>query len=249
MAILTIQKHIEDHAPVELTFAQVGAGGPLSDDFLVPLLMAHPAWRGIFIEPLGRVVEKLEAQYQGKYTIKQCAVSNFTRKAPFYYFATDAAQRLNDMIAGSHYIDQEQLDMFGSCNKEHAAECFRWKNAAGARISHVTEMLMDEGIWLEREIEFDTLGNILDAHDMNPQLLIVDTEGTDLRILRDLDYNKYDLEILVYEHTWAAEESRDEMEEFLQDPERGYEKPSYYKGTGGQRCDEREEADNTLAFR
>lgn len=249
MAILTIQKHIENHAPEELTFAQVGAGGPPSDDFLAPLLAAHPTWRGIFIEPLGRVVEKLEAQYQGKHIIKQCAVSNFTRKAPFYYFATDAAHRLNDMISGSCYIDQRQLDMFGSCNKEHAAECFRWKDATGARVPYVTEMLMDEGIWLEKEIEFDTLGNLCDAHDLNPQLLIVDTEGADFRILHDLDYGKYDLKILVYEHTWAAEESRNEMEGFLRGPERRYEKFSYYKGTGGQHCDERSGADNTLAFR
>ena len=246
---MTIQKHIKDHATAELTFAQIGAGGPRSDDFIVSLLEEHPKWRGIFMEPFGRVVEKLETQYQGKYTIKQCAISDFTRKAPFYYFATNAADRLNDMIAGPHHIDQEQLDMFGSCNKEHAAECFQWKDAAGARVSYVTEMLMSEGVWLEKEIEFDTLGNILDAHDMNPQLLTIATEGTDFRILHNINYDKYDLKILVYEHTWATEERRNEIEEFLRGPERGYEGFIYYKGTHGQHCDKRTEADNTLAFR
>jgi FkbM family methyltransferase len=239
---MTIQEHIKALAAEELTFAQIGAGGPVSNDFLMSLLGEFPLWRGVFMEPLGRVVEKLKAQYGEKYIIRQCAISDFTGTAPFYYFATDAAQLLNGMIAGSRHFSQEQLDMFGSCNKEQVAECYRW-----AEVTNIVEILMGEGIWLEKKIEFETLGNVLDAHNMNPQLLIIDTEGADERILRDIDYDKFDLKILVYEHTWCHERSRDAIEGFLLG--QGYKEFIYYKGTGGQRCDKRSEADNTLIFR
>lgn len=67
-------------------------------------------------------------------------------------------------------------------------------------IKHILKHKIDENSISKRNIKSDTLSNILDKYNLfKINKLFIDTEGFDEKIIKSIDMNKYDIDIIEYE--------------------------------------------------
>ena len=167
----------------DAVFVQVGAHH--ADDEVRRLALRR-RWRGLLIEPLPHIFAKLESNYSGvkRFHCINSAVSDQSGTDMPFYFLPDATIEALELPWWS--------DQVGSFDRAQVAKHFP------AHISpHIRSVL----------VPVDTLSNILIKNNITKlDVLQIDAEGYDYRILSQLDFNQWLPRILIFEHSNLSDE-------------------------------------------
>jgi FkbM family methyltransferase len=186
-----IRKHLRD-CPRPF-IVQVGSNDGQSGDPIYNLFRQNPGWRGLFVEPVPYLMERLQQNYAfAKDCLFECAVINDGSPATFYYFDAQMRKDLPDL--------PDWWEQLGSLNADHAVGLPGFD-----RVEKYRRAVPITGI---------TLPQLFKKHGVNHvDLFHVDAEGYDWLVLSQLDLSKvrpkiimYEKKCLPYEHRIAAYE-------------------------------------------
>jgi len=176
---------------------QIGSNDGHSGDPIRPLLIRHPSWKALLVEPVRYVFEHLCRIYGNnpRFKFENIAIAETTGSRPFYYVAAAARQHFPYLPGW--------FDQLGSFDREHIMRHFDSKLASFIVAENVPT------VSLATLLERNGIGSI--------DLLHIDAEGSDWMILRQLDFARYDPKIVWFEHRHLSESDKAEAQAFLQD--------------------------------
>lgn len=167
----------------DVVFVQVGSNDGLHNDPLRDFVLASPGWRGVFIEPVPFIFERLRANYAdaARFSFENVAIGTGDGPAatPFYYVSAAARAALGDELPA-------WFDQLGSFDRTHI-------------VKHLDGKL--EPYIVETEVETVPLQVVLDRNDVTRlDLVHIDTEGFDYDVLVQIDLARYRPAAVLYEH-------------------------------------------------
>jgi len=179
----------------ELAAVVIGANDGPSSDPVFPLLQKRPHWHGTFVEPVPYLFEKLKESYgaSGRCSFVNEAVSRSTSEAKFYFVSPAARRELPDL--------PEWVEQLGSFDRSHIAGPLN-----GRLEPYITEIVVPT-------ITLDELFSR--TAQKRVDLLLIDTEGHDWEILKQLDMEKWKPEVILFEHCAISEADRQAALRFL----------------------------------
>jgi FkbM family methyltransferase len=159
---------------------QIGANDGRTGDPIHQLIAAHPAWRTLFVEPVPFVFERLVATYRHRANCRfeNVAVAETPGTRCFFYLPETAHAAFPDL--------PEWYDQLGSFNREHIVAHL------GARVEPFIARAPVECVPLAALLARNNVGQI--------DLLHVDAEGYDWKILRQLNLNHLPPRAILFEH-------------------------------------------------
>jgi FkbM family methyltransferase len=177
----------------EAHFLQIGANDGLTGDPLYPVLQASETrWRGVLVEPVPHLFAQLVQRHGNNPALRleQGAIGESDGTTVIHRLATGPSDSL--------WLDQiPSLDL----------ELFR-QNAE--QFGHAS------GAMVREEVPCYTVATLLRRHMMTRlDLLVIDAEGMDWRILRQFDLGSLEPLLVLYEHQHLSAEARDEAHQFL----------------------------------
>lgn len=177
-------------------FVQIGSNDGLQNDPLHKVLEKRESWIGLFVEPVPYLFDRLRRNYgdSPRYKFANVAV-NSGEAATFYWVDPSAKRNIPDL---PYWYDQ-----LGSFNRNHI-------------LNHLDGVL--EPYIVSREIEGVTLADLLNREGIRSiDVLHIDTEGWDWRILSQLDLEKFDPQVVLYEHGHLRAHEKEDSIRFLED--------------------------------
>lgn len=179
-ADLTIQEYILKAVGQKsgVFFVQVGSNDGLQGDPIHDLIVERPNWRGIFIEPIDFLYRRLRSNYgdDEKYIFENVAIGTEKGSKKFYY-VSEKASELN--LPYWH-------DQLGSFDRDH-----------------ITRALGEQMLpyIVEEDIECLPLQDVLDRNGVDAiDLVHIDTEGFDYKVLSQIDLKRYKPSVILFEH-------------------------------------------------
>jgi FkbM family methyltransferase len=169
------------HVQPQAFFVEIGSNDGDQHDHLRPLILSRP-WRGIMVEPVPYVFERLRRNYEshGRITLKNVAVADRDGTLPFFHLREprpDELERLPDWYDG-----------VGSFSRDAVA-------------SHATHIPDIEERIVRREVPALTFDSLCRQNQVEcVDLLLIDTEGHDWEILRSIDFAVWQPRLVIYEH-------------------------------------------------
>lgn len=172
----------------EVVFMQIGANeGIMSNDFLHPLILTK-RWKGILIEPVPWIFEKLKKNYAhvpGLY-FENVAISDIRKESEFYVVDHDTEFFKNN----PHLINQSGGP---------------WGDQKGS----LDRALVEREVSMYKEVQIKsitvqclTFQDVVEKYQLpRVDLLQIDTEGHDDVILLSIDYKKMAPVLIVFEHS------------------------------------------------
>ena len=191
------QLHRLAEAHTDLFFLQVGshegqAGDPLS------LYIKRDGWRGILVEPVPELFERLQVHYAGcaGLIFENVAVAEHNERRRFFKLRESA---------GEVY---DQADSLGSLDRP-------------VILSHGEQVPGIERYLEEIEVRCVSFSSLLDRHAVDHiDLLHIDAEGYDAKLLDCFPWQRLEPHYVLYEHDHLSTEERAAAESMLQG--RGY---------------------------
>jgi FkbM family methyltransferase len=186
----------------EAFFVEIGSNDGEQHDHLRPFIL-RLGWRGIMVEPVPYVFERLQANYGTlpRVELVNAAIADRDGRLPFYCLvdaAPDERERLPDWYDG-----------VGSFSREKVL-------AHRDAIPDVAERI------LRIEVPAMTFETVCRTNDVERvDLVVVDTEGYDAEILRSIDFGAYRPRVVIYEHFHLEPADRQATRDLLHDA--GYE--------------------------
>jgi FkbM family methyltransferase len=165
----------------DVWFVQVGSNDGRRGDPINALIRRHRGWRGMFIEPLSEPFRRLRTNYgsDSRFVFVQAAVADICGELPFYFVSEDARHAFGDDLPFWY-------DQLGSFDREHI-------------VKHLDGRL--EPFIRTRAVPCAPLTDILSRHGVpRIDLLHVDVEGFDARVLQQFDFERYRPHAILYEH-------------------------------------------------
>lgn len=150
-------------------FVKVGANDGTTGDPCSDILISIATWRGLLIEPVPYLYDRLSATFHDttRFSLQQVAVGESSGHATFYF--VDAKAR--DSIPGLPIW----FDQLGSFDKNHI-------------LKHLSGVL--EPFIVECQVDVRPMARILAEQNIKAvHLLHVDTEGYDYDVLASLDFS------------------------------------------------------------
>lgn len=187
-------------------FVQVGANDGIRGDPLHSLIKANPRWRGIFIEPQQQFFSRLVENYgeSERFTFEKLAVSDITGKQPFFTVSEETV-RETGMPAS--------VNLIGSLNRDHVLRSLKMVERHYKFLRPLDACISQDLVHVE------PLMSVLDRQCVGGvDLLHTDAESDDYRIIRQLDFNRFQPKLILYEHANLADQ--EVASRFLR--ERGY---------------------------
>ncbi len=181
----------------DLQIVQIGSNDGFTQDPVHDLLLKHPSWRALFVEPVPFLFAKLRANYgdESRFEFEEAAIAREAGTLPFYYVSSEAAEKISDLPVWH--------DQLGSFNPAHIT-------------NHLGEMIAPYIV--KTDIRTETLPAVLQRHAVQQiDLLHIDTEGADWLILQQLDFSKFQPKVILVEKKHLDETSLGEMRAFLCD--------------------------------
>lgn len=175
---------------------QVGSNDGRSGDPIFSLVQANPEWQGIFIEPVPYLFKQLRRNYEDRAGLifENVAINDGSTQT--LYWIDPKARKENPGLP-------DWAECLGSFNKEHVV------GAPG-----VAELLLRYR--RETPVKGSTFQQLLDRHEVTSfDLLVIDTEGYDWQVLRQVDFGRYKPCIVVYEHKCLSAEDKVRAEQHL----------------------------------
>jgi FkbM family methyltransferase len=162
-------------------FVQIGANDGEQHDFLRPYILRLP-WHGVIVEPVPYVFERLARSYAGQdgIVLENVAIAAVDGPQPFHHLA-EAADHAREGLP-------RWYDGIGSLSRENVV-------AHAPHIPDIEQRIVTTDV---SAVTFETLcdRNGLESLD----LLLIDTEGYDWEIIRQVDLATRGPRLLVYEH-------------------------------------------------
>lgn len=180
---LTIQERILKAlgSKSRIFFLQVGSNDGLQGDPLHELIAHDKKWTGVFIEPVGFLFQRLTKNYidNGRFIFENLAIDLQRCTRTFFYVSPKAKEELGDELPYWH-------DQLGSFNRDHIL-----KPLAGKLEPYI----------VEEQIKCVPLQDVLDRNNVTEiDLIHIDTEGYDYKILSQVDLSRYKPSIILFEH-------------------------------------------------
>ena len=189
-------------------FVQVGSNDGLQGDPIHDLIVSHQGWSGIFIEPIDFLFKRLRQNYgeAERFVFENVAIGTEKGSKKFYYVSDKASAELD--LPYWH-------DQLGSFDKAHIT----W--ALGDQISPYI---------VEADIECLPLQDVLDRNRVSAiDLIHIDTEGFDYKVLSQVDLDRYKPSVILFEHHLLSDEEFHQARKLLRDA--GYRQLQYGNDT------------------
>ncbi len=198
---LMLQTYLQKILPKKnITFIQVGANDGISSDPLRKNIIRYK-WKGLLIEPVPYVFEKLKKLYSRNQNIRTINVAISDKKISamkFYCVSPDAAKAIVGI--------PKWCDQLGSFDRANITRAFDGKLINYIEEIEVETTTIDDCIDQNKDI----IGNLLD-------LLHIDAEGHDLKVLMSLNLKKYTPRIIMIEHKNLSQNDRASLLYYLKD--------------------------------
>lgn len=159
-------------------FVQVGSNDGLQGDPIHDLIVERPNWRGIFIEPIDFLYKRLRSNYGAneRFIFENVAIGTEKGSKKFYYVSEKASE-----LDLPYWHDQ-----LGSFDRDH-----------------ITRALGEQMLpyIVEADIECLPLQDVLDRNGVDAiDLVHIDTEGFDYKVLSQIDLKRYKPSVILFEH-------------------------------------------------
>lgn len=178
----------------EAFILQIGSNDGKTGDPLNQLLNKYQKWKALFVEPVPYLFERLKDNYPDKnrFVFENAAINEGDR-LNFYWVDPEAKDELFDL---PYWYDQ-----LGSFNEQHII------NELGDKMKPFI---------LSQELEGITLKALLERNNIKLiDLLHIDTEGHDWKILSQLDLETYAPKFILYEANHLSEDNLKDSYDFL----------------------------------
>jgi FkbM family methyltransferase len=172
-------------------FVKVGANDGISDDPVSDVLLACRAWKGLLIEPVPYIFERLRKNFGDKerFILDQVAIGADTGKAAFYHIDAKAVDSIPGLPSWSNGL--------GSFDRNHIA-----KHLDGALTPFI----------VESTVEVRLLSDVLATHGIRDvHLLHIDAEGYDFEVLNTIDLAGQAPAAILIEHKHLSNAHRTEL--------------------------------------
>ena len=177
-------------------FVQVGSNDGIHGDPLHDIIVMNNNWKGIFIEPVGFLFERLKNNYgkSDRFIFENTAVAPSMGVVEFFYVSEEAKRELGDALP-------DWCDQLGSFDKNHI-------------LKHLDGRL--EPYILSEKINALTLQYLFDKHKVTKiDLIHIDTEGYDYKVLSSIDFSIYKPSVILYEHIHLPDVERKSAKSLL----------------------------------
>ena len=177
-------------------FVEIGANDGQRFDSIFPFVRAG-RWHGVVVEPVPYLFERLRRTYGGnrRVAVENVAIGDHDGQRPFYHLA----EAPDPEGAGVPWW----YDAIGSFDREHVLRHARGEVPdVEDRIRHIDVRCM-------------TLDSLCRKHAIAPDLLVIDAEGFDWRIIRTIDFTSHRPRLLAFEHHHLGPRDRSDCEEML----------------------------------
>ena len=162
-------------------FIEIGANDGEKHDHLRPAILAHP-WRGIMVEPVPYVFERLRRNYgsMDRIALERAAIADRDGTVPFYHLREATEHERSGL--------PDFYDAIGSFSRESV-------------LAH-RRVIPDIESWLvETRVPSLTFESLCRNHAVSRvDLLAIDTEGYDCEVLGLVDLEARRPRLVVYEH-------------------------------------------------
>ena len=173
-------------------FVKVGANDGITGDPFGCIFINDLRWRGLLIEPVPHICERLRKNYPSleRFKIVQAAIGPQASVKSFYF--------VSDNIKSSALPEASyDYDQLGSFDRDHIVRHFN-----GALEPYIVAL----------NVNVEPLSAVLDYHGLKQiQVLHIDTEGYDLQVLLTVELEKYKPDLLLVEHKHLSPLSRLKM--------------------------------------
>jgi FkbM family methyltransferase len=176
---------------------QIGSNDGLTGDPIHPLMKKNPAWRGLFVEPVPELFAKLKENYgpSPRFIFENAAI-NAGISQPFY--SVDPQAKI------AHPKLPSWWNQLGSFDPEHILKA----PEIGPLLKPYIRSTQVQGI---------TLQALLAKHRVQQiDILHIDAEGFDWKILSQLDLQNIRPAIILYEHKCLSDSDRESSIRFLE---------------------------------
>jgi FkbM family methyltransferase len=187
----------------EAFFVEIGSNDGEQHDHLRPFILSG-AWQGIMVEPVPYVFERLRSGYgtHERIALENAAIGERDCVLPFFHVRDASAEERAEL--------PDWYDGIGSFSRD-------------ALLGHAAEIPDIERRIVRAEVTTLTFQSLCDRHGVDRvDLLVIDTEGYDWRILSSIDLDtRRRPRLIVYEHYHLSAEERAAAADYLR--AQGYE--------------------------
>lgn len=165
----------------EAFFVEIGSNDGEQHDHLRPLIVSQQ-WRGIMVEPVPYVFERLARNYGGldRVVLENAVIADHDGELPFFH--------LREAAAGDRERLPDWYDGIGSLSRDFVLN-------HRDRIPDIDRRLTTTQV---PALTFDSLCRRHSVDHLD--LLLVDAEGHDWEILRRIDLARWRPRVVIYEH-------------------------------------------------
>lgn len=194
-----LEKYLSDGNP---TIIQIGSNDGKTDDPLHAVAKKNSNWQLLFIEPVAYLFDRLKQNYGAseRFTFENVGINSTGESQPFYSIKRSEIYKENGL--------SEKFNQIGSFDKNHVL------NLGGQRLGHDKISALIE----EVQVDCTTLQQLFDSNSIKAlDALLIDAEGYDWQILKQLDLRVYQPAIIFFEYTNLTESGKHEAQSFLTD--------------------------------
>lgn len=181
----------------EAFFIQIGANDGVQDDQLRPFV-ATTAWSGIMVEPLPSAFARLTRYYadrRDRVVLENAAIADRDGRVAVHHPA---------------WVDGEEVmhhfDVLGSLSRDTVE-----------RTGQVLVPPLHQVSILSTDVPAMRFGSLCHKHAVaRVDLLMIDAEGYDYEIVKQIDFHAYHHRLLVYEHRLLSPRHRDDCRSFVE---------------------------------
>jgi len=195
-----ITKYIDNK---NVNVVQIGANDGVSGDPLFDLVMKNELWKVLFVEPVIPMFNKLKNNYgdDSRFIFENAAINENGDSQSFYMVHEGAYKAFPDL--------SRKYDQIGSFNKDHIV-----KLSEGKLTDYIEEL----------QVNCLSLGQLFSNNKIESvDLLLIDAEGYDWKILSQLDLSRYQPKIIYVEFCNLSEEDKKSTVHHLQNDYNVYE--------------------------
>lgn len=175
---------------------QIGSNDGMNGDPIFAALKLQNSWEALLVEPIPYLFERLKQNYAGNNRVQfaNVAIAEEATNCTFYYLDASVKSHVPDLPAW--------FDQLGSFDRNHITKHL------GAIVEPFIGSLTIPTVPLPSLLEHHAVSRI--------DVLHIDTEGYDWKILRQLDLKTYHPKVILFEYKHLQEDERLAALAFLQ---------------------------------
>jgi FkbM family methyltransferase len=179
---------------------QIGANDGMTGDPISTLIRQRPGWRALFVEPVPYMFARLQRNYgdDPRFTFENVAVAQQDTRLRFYWLDEHVRAHLPTLppiVAGISSLDKSHI------------------------LKHTGRRVPDaevEPYIMSQEVETISLNTLLSRnHIAQLDLLHIDAEGYDYKILSQLDLTTDQPRVILFEHSHLSAAEKAQAQAFL----------------------------------